>query len=142
MIKKIICVLLLVFINSLTNEGYNCYRKLDSLIIPVVRFNEGSYNLNYESKNTIDTLFNKILLSQSMETFLSTYQVVLSPSSTEKEFKKDNLIGVKRCSKVLDYLEKKYKVDRYKIFLLSKGKKEISNDKTICGVTFNLTARW
>ena len=136
-----IYILLLVFSNLLTNKAYNKYGKLDSFIIPIIQFKEGNYNLDCKSRNTIDTLFNKILLFQNLETFLNKYQIVLSPISNEKEFEKDNFIGVKRCTKVIDYLEEKYKLDRYKVFVLSKGKKEVSYDKTICGVSFNITIK-
>lgn len=97
-------LLLNLFIFTLYISYTSC-QEIKSSGGAILNFEKNQIVLDNKQKNVLDE-FNNMIKKDSIN--LNNYKLVLVNSYSKKEFKKDNLIGTKRCIQVSNYFFEKY----------------------------------
>jgi hypothetical protein len=82
---------------------------------PIIRFKEGTAVLSKEERSNIDNFFSyyfSVMKNNDTLYFFKKADFILQSFTTPIEHKKNNLIGMKRCVVILDYIENKYHINR------------------------------
>lgn len=141
----ILLLLPLSVVKSLSINNKKAFYQPEKLIL---QFDIDSVLLGNNTKNMIDSFITNIYIPYSGtskssiiyfgDTFYNyqKYDLVLSPKFCQSEYKKNKFIGVQRSVVIIDYIERKYKILRSKIYISDDHEygNSINNECNIFGV--------